>query len=246
MNLRRNGIRCLIALLCVLLFFCCGTAVPATDFSFYDTDYETDTGKLTIHVHNSYTTPNAVDLKEPIKEAASLGAFVQINAGNIRFYLNADAVRKFAASEEPLYLLALTSSSGEDSADTSENAEPIVERCYRLRLGTVDFDYGTLRVRIRYVPKNAEILTVFTRNETGEERELDFGYEEKYVSFYPESLDEDLEFVIAERATEEMSVPKLPFLLAGVLGLLLIASAVTAALLKMGKLKRFFKGNDTP
>lgn len=249
MRIQQNGIRCLAVLLCLLLLSFCSITVSASDIKVYDTEFDTEMGKMTIHIHNGYSVENTVNLLAPIREAAALNAAVQINAGNIRFYLNADAVQKYAATGAPIYVLAkmidpteeTTAEAGTD--EPIETAEPVVEKRYLIRLGNVDFEYGSVRIRIRYVPQNAEILTVLSRDAEGRERELTFGYAEKYVSFYPEAMGEELEFVIAER-TAPIGTPKLPFLLGGVLAVLLIASAVGAVLLMTGARKRLPHGSN--
>ena len=255
MRFPKNRIRCVISLLCALLLLIAGAitagaiTVGAVDSEQYDTEYDEDIGKVTIHVHGGYMNEDTIDLRAPMLEAAEKNASVQINVGNVRLYLNASAVKQSSMTEGPLYIHAKQiqeekpkETASDTEAETETETVPVKEVRYKITFGNFDFEYGSLRIRIRYVPENAELISVLSRMPDGEERTLTFGYADKYVSFYPETLNGEQELVIAERIPVEAPA-RLPLLLAGTLGALLLASAVLAVLLMTKQGKRLFQGD---
>lgn len=250
MRFPKNRIRCVISLMCALLLLIAGTiTASASNSEQYDTEYDEDIGKMTIHVHGGYMNEDTIDLRAPMLEAAEKNASVQINVGNVRLYLNASAVKQSIMTNGPLYVHSKQiqedtpeETTSDAEAETEEEAVPVKEIRYKITFGNFDFEYGSLRIRIRYVPENAELISVLSRMPDGEEHTLTFGYADKYVSFYPETLNGEQELIIAERIPIEAPA-RLPLLLAGALGALLLASAVMTVLLMTKRGKRLFQGD---
>lgn len=245
----RNFIGRSLCLLFVALLLGTLVVLPAaaTEILSFDTEYDEDKGQITVHMHDSYAEKGTVDLYSTVRETAERGASLYIDAGKVKLYLNAAAVKVLSDRNQPIPIFAKLDKVAADSetSETSEGSDGSDETVHvetvtrvRVSLGDVDLPSGSMRIRIRYTPEDPAAVRVFARYEDGRERELTAACEKAFVAFYPEDLGDGVEFLVTERPPES-GTPKAPFLAALFLGAVLLASAVLLVLLKTGTLRRF-------
>ena len=205
----------------------------------YDTHYDETAGELSVYMHIVNAERGNLDLLPLLREAAASKACVDIDAGPVKIYLSAPAVKALAESGKDTLILLIKDLSPEEVREPEEDAEERTEMLrYRISIGDNDVSLpsGSLRVRFRYKSTRPALSNAYRVTEDGTEELIKSVYVDNVLSFYTPTLGE---FVVHERPIEK-GVPKAVYLSLALSVSSVILSAALAVLIATGRLKRLY------